>query len=723
MSTTSGGFTLPGEAGHEAFTLNLAERWGADVIRDSDGTRLSDEILHSGHGIYSTLCLVREDNAWARARTDLLQQNFLGSVPVVATGTEVTIDLLAGYSREQFVVNDQDGVREFWQVLDRTTGLEVPLDRWELTEGGTVVARGVEPWHTYTVNFLVLRIWEEISMYNHVTNDWGDREHLMAVEPRHPVVAEHLLAWLEQWCVEHPDTTVVRFTSLFYNFAWFWGDDPALPHVYSDWGSYDFTVTPLALRAFREQTGLTITSEDFVHRGRYNATHNPPTAIYRAWMDFVGELVLDLGRQCVDVVHRHGKKAYVFYDDSWIGIEPQSPRFAEYGFDGVIKAVFSGFEARLCAAVDVPTRELRLHPYLFPVDLEGKPTFAPGGDPTTDARRFWVKIRRALLRAPIDRIGLGGYLSLVEPFEDFQEYIAGVADEHRLIRSLHEAGAPQADPVRVGVLHAWGSLRTWSTSGHLHEHPDLVTTHVLESLSGLPFDVRFLDFDEVEAGGVPDDIDVLVNAGPAGSAWSGGNEWRRPGVVAAVTAWVAAGGGLLGIGQPSAVDASTQFFQLAAVLGVDQDTGDRACLARRTFDVVEHPVLAGSTADAQGADLPTQPGVFVSRAGVDVLAADGRTPLATATTFAQGRAVYLSGHRHDASGARRLEDAIRWSAGRERTGWWSSDPRAEVAYFPASGRALVANGSDDVVVTQVARGDGPARTVTLAPGELAVLEA
>ena len=37
-----GDFTLPGEAGYEALTLALAQRWGADVIRDSDGTVLSD---------------------------------------------------------------------------------------------------------------------------------------------------------------------------------------------------------------------------------------------------------------------------------------------------------------------------------------------------------------------------------------------------------------------------------------------------------------------------------------------------------------------------------------------------------------------------------------------------------------------------------------------------------------------------------------------------------
>ena len=37
--TLTGGFTLPGESGHEGLTLRLAKKWGADVIRDNDGAR------------------------------------------------------------------------------------------------------------------------------------------------------------------------------------------------------------------------------------------------------------------------------------------------------------------------------------------------------------------------------------------------------------------------------------------------------------------------------------------------------------------------------------------------------------------------------------------------------------------------------------------------------------------------------------------------------------
>ena len=45
MGKTKGGFTLPGESGYEKLTLEMAEKWGADVIRDSDGTELSPEIV------------------------------------------------------------------------------------------------------------------------------------------------------------------------------------------------------------------------------------------------------------------------------------------------------------------------------------------------------------------------------------------------------------------------------------------------------------------------------------------------------------------------------------------------------------------------------------------------------------------------------------------------------------------------------------------------------
>ena len=130
MSKRKGGFTLPGEAGYEKLTLELADKWGADVIRDSDGTVLSDEITNAGYGIYSTICIIRDHNAWAKENQDKLQQTFLMTSPKVATENTLHIGLMDDFFDEQFRVNDSEAAFRYWQVYDRTTDSVVSVDKW-----------------------------------------------------------------------------------------------------------------------------------------------------------------------------------------------------------------------------------------------------------------------------------------------------------------------------------------------------------------------------------------------------------------------------------------------------------------------------------------------------------------------------------------------------------------------------------------------------------------
>lgn len=717
MSKTKGGFTLPGESGFEQLTLKMAEKWGADVIRDSDGTVLSDEIVHAGYGIYSTICIIRDHNEWAKKNLDKLQQTFLCTPAKVAESDSVTIHLMESFFDQQFTVNDKEAAMKYWEVYDRTTNDKVDSAKWSYDKAaGTVTVKGITPFHKYTVSFLAYRIWEEISMYNHTTNNWT-KEHLMQIDPRYPETQKYMLDWMKNWCETHLDTTVVRFTSMFYNFVWIWGSDERNRQMFSDWGSYDFTVSDIALDEFAKKYGYSMTAEDFINKGQLHVTHMPGTKRKVDWMAFINDFVISFGKKLIDMVHEYGKKAYVFYDDSWVGVEPYNGRFQEFGFDGLIKCVFSGYEARLCAGVDVPTHELRLHPYLFPVGLGGAPTFAEGGDPTLDAKKYWNSVRRALLRAKIDRIGLGGYLHLVEPFPDFCDYIEKVSDEFRLIRSFHDAGKPYAIKTKVAVLHSWGALRSWTLSGHFHETYMHDLIHINESLSGLPVDVSFISFEDVKKGALKD-VDVVINAGYAGSAWSGGDNWKDDEVVTILTKWVHDGGTFIGVNEPSAVDGYDYTFRMAHVLGIDEDTGARVCHGKWSFEAEDSEELLPEGATVQGKDH-----LYLTDGKAKVLMADeDNRPLVTVNQFGKGKGIYLASFQTDLENTRMLYQLIRYAGGEGMSGLYMTDNLyTECAYYPESGKLVVINNSDSEQTTTIPTEKGD-RTVTIAAYDTTFME-
>lgn len=695
LSGDKGYFTIPGEAGYEALTLELAEKWGADAIRDSDGTKLSDEIINSGYGIYSTICIIRDHNEWARKNRDKLQQTFLSTQPKISTDGTLRFHLLEDFYDQQFEVNASESALPYWQVFDRTTNSEVPREKWYYEpETGDVVIHSCLPWHKYTVSFLAYRIWEEISMYNHTTNNWN-KEHLMQIDPIHPETREYLLQWMEHWCQTHPDTTVVRFTSLFYNFVWIWGSSDKNRHLFTDWGSYDFTVSPAALNLFAEKYGYRMSAEDFVNQGKFHVTHMPPNARKLDWMEFIHNTVVAFGKQLIEIVHKYGKLAYVFYDDSWIGLEPYSEKFAEFGFDGIIKCVFSGFEARMCAGVKGVIHELRLHPYLFPVGLNGVPTFSEGGNPSLDAKKYWIQIRRALLQEPVDRIGLGGYLHLVREYPDFCDYIEKLSDEFRTIKKFHQQGSPWCLRPRVAVLHAWGRLRSWTLSGHYHETYMHDLININESLSGLPVDVCFIGFDDITDEKLSK-IDVIINAGFAGSAWSGAEYWKDDCVVETLTKWVYHGGVFFGVNQPSAVDGYDTCFRMAHILGVDWDNGARICHGKWKFEVQDAPFKINHNL------ITPLKGIYLTDGKAKVYLADEGLPVLTINNFGKGKGIYLSSFVTNPENTRLLLDLLLFGTG-ELAGqkYITDNYNTECVYYPGSQKLVIINNSDSVQSTTV----------------------
>ena len=370
--------------------------------------------------------------------------------------------------------------------------------------------------------------------------------------------------------------------------------------------------------------------------------------------------------------------------------------------------MFSGYEARLCAGVDVPAHELRLHPYLFPVGLGGAPTFAEGGDPTLDAKKYWNSVRRALLRAKIDRIGLGGYLHLVEDFPDFCDYIEKVSDEFRLISSFHDAGKPYTIQTKVAVLHSWGALRSWTLSGHFHETYMHDLIHINEALSGLPVDVKFISFEDIKKGAL-EDVDVVINAGYAGSAWSGGDHWKDDEVVTVLTKWVHEGGAFIGVNEPSAVDGYDYTFRMAHVLGIDEDTGARVCHGKWNFEADDIEEIL-----PEGATVEPKDHLYLTDGKARVLLADDDRPLITVNDFGKGKGIYLASFRQDLENTRMLYQLIRYAGGEGMSGLYMTDNLyTECAYYPESGKLVVINNSDVEQTTTIPTEKGD-KTVTLA---------
>ena len=70
---------------------------------------------------------------------------------------------------------------------------------------------------------------------------------------------------------------------------------------------------------------------------------------------------------------------------------------------------------------------------------------------------------------------------------------------------------------------------------------------------------------------------VIINAGKAGDAWSGGDNWKDVKVVEAITKWVYEGGCLLELASHQQPVDMIRFSDWQQVLGVDEDNGARVC--------------------------------------------------------------------------------------------------------------------------------------------------
>lgn len=705
-----GGFTLPAQAGMDEVVLDLAKRWGADAFRDSDGTVLSESITELGYDIYSTLCLIRADQDWNSTHPEDNQQKYLYSSPQTARDTSMTIDILARYSSEQFKIDEINDCKKYWEVVNRTTGAVLPLSDWDYADG-IVTVRNCAKWNVYSVNFLVYQVWETTSMYNHITNDWGDAPHQSGVDPRKAKTRAHIAKFLDKWCDTHPNTDWVRFTSMAYQFPII--TNPKSETLYQDWYGYLDCMSAQALDEFEEKKGYRLSPNDIVDNGYFNSTDRVPTQAYLDWIEFIHEFMVGFAKDCVKQVHAKGKKAILFFCDHWIGTEPYKPAFQEIGFDGIVGPCINGREVRRIADVDGDlVKELRLYPYFFEVDLLNKPTFQEGGDPVADCKKYWMWIRRAMLRKLVHRIGYGGYLELAVKFPDFIDYLEHQTKEYYTLTENTNFTPVENAPFKVAILNAWGKARSW---GFDQTWP---LGSITESLSGQPFDIEWISFDDIKENGIPDDVGVIINLGIAGTSWSGGHHWADPEVVATVREWVDAGGGFVGILDPTAHENGGAYYQLWDILGVQKEIGlSNDCKKVIPTDIAEGHFLAADLASTNPSLGKHVQMVYPCIESTQIIAKDDEGSVTVATNdFGKGRGVYLAGFELGSEQNRLLQRAIWYAAGKEKEmagKWFSTNMETEIAGYPETGKYIVVNNSYEAQTTVVTNRDGNEKTVSL----------
>ncbi len=714
-SKRTGRVTIPTDLDMVQETLAVKELWGADAIRDCDGTEFPDGLKQVGAKIYSTYYTTRKDNAWAKANPDEVQQCYIMTGFHTAGEGALSIPLMQGISEELLQINARDDIRRWWEVMDRTANRPLAPAEWVFDEAaGAVVIPQPQAYHEYTVSFLAYLIWDPVHMYNAVTNDWKDFEHQMTFDVRQPKTHAYSLERLRRYIREHPYVDVIRYTTFFHQFTLIF--DELRREKYVDWYGYSASVSPYILERFEREVGYRFRPEYIIDQGYYNNQYRVPSREYLDFMAFQRREVAKLAREMVDITHELGKEALMFLGDHWIGTEPYLPEFSTIGLDGVVGSVGNGSTLRLISDIQgVSYTEGRFLPYFFP------DTFHEGGDPVGEARRNWLTARRAILRKPIDRIGYGGYLKLAVQFPGFVDCVKNICDEFRELYANMEGAEPYCAKT-VAVLNCWGRQRSWGCHmvHHAIYHPENYSyAGVIEALSGAPFDVRFLSFDDLLQN--PDalaDVDVLLLVGDGDTAHTGGVLWENPRISAAVRGFVSRGGGLIGVGEPSGHAYQGHILQLAQVLGVEKETGFTLGYDKYNWDVVPNHFILADCAGTPDFG-PLKRGIYALR-GAQVLAKDGRNVLMAANAFGHGRSVYLTGLPYSNENSRILHRAILWAAGSEDElrNWFSSNPAVEVNAYVRNGRFCAVNNTDLPQETTVFCPDGKSFALSLAPGEL-----
>ena len=713
--------TMPADATFVDGMKKYIEMWGVDAIRDCDGVQLPEHPEQFNCEVYKAYFIVREDHKYAQEHPEYLQSVALITDRYTAFSSELEIDLLENLFAKSLQVNEEEK-EKYWQVFDRTTG-ELHPD-WEHLGNNKVLIKNAKKYHEYTVSFFGRNTWDPVQIYNYHSNNWKDVPIDLDLDPIYPEALDHMLYRMEEWCKNHPEITVVRFTTFFYNFFILY--KTGTTQTYWDWHTYAMSASPRMFSYLKEEYDFDVTLEDVVTGGTYASRYEIPSKTTRKYMDYVQQLCCKWAKQFVDIVHKYHKKAMMFDGDHRIGTEPYNPYFPSIGLDAVVGAPHSGPYIRLLTDMKgIKYTEGRLNPYFFPNEC---PSDKEGVLYLTNN---WNSEKRGLLKKCIDRIGFGGYLKLADTYPNFCNLIKDVCDEFRLIKSkVGKNGA--YSHVKIAIVSYWGKMFSWMMNGTFTDDSKPETEGYacfINAICGQPVDVSFISFDDVINGDLSQ-YDVLVNTGLAGTAFQGDFYWKDERVLTKIREFVSHGGGFVGIGDPSGYQYNGKYFQLADVLGVQKERGfTYAKIKFFTSSNDKHWIVN----DIDMSKVPFgRQGLGVYPDGAEVICSSnsalnettrlivGGNVFLSVNEYGKGRSVFISSLLNSYEAYRLVYKVLLWASHKEDLYQkaLSSNPYVDCYYYEKLNQYALLNNVDVKIKTTFYDINGKAQEVEIEPHQI-----
>ncbi|MBP5299395.1 MAG: 1,3-beta-galactosyl-N-acetylhexosamine phosphorylase, partial [Lachnospiraceae bacterium] len=205
----------------------------------------------------------------------------------------------------------------------------------------------------------------------------------------------------------------------------------------------------------------------------------------------------------------------------------------------------------------------------------------------------------------------------------------------------------------------------------------------------------------------------ILNAGDAGTAWSGDDNWADERIQTARRKWVRAGGGFLGIGEPTAYQDRGQQFVLKDVLGVDREIGLTAsCNKPIHNEKIEQHFITRDLNDSpdygEGMGM-----IYQALPSCEILDVSNKSCSMSVNEYGSGRAFYMAGCPYDNTNSRILFRALLWLTHREKdwVKWLTNNVNVECNYV--NGKVVFTNNSDCSQTVNFRE-----KTITLEPYEM-----